>query len=338
MASLANNVFLRLHKWAARQNENFLTESLAVVLRSLLDLAPAEGIRMVSRITGGFVDPTETEAGAIELRAQVSTDSGRPDLEIRSPNRLVTVEVKAESKLHSRQLDRYRHHLRQSGAESTRLVLLTLYPEDIPAEGARPDIEIRWFELANWLEDEVVRIRQTSEVAGFLTLQFIAFLKARRMALSQVEKALPDGLCALPNLLMMLSHAATACNVSLKRSANWEYIGANLEGGRYWIGIVYAKPEELRFSAWHPIDLDAARRLDVGVPFESRHIPGGFGWRNTVELGSESVHFFSRSKVGQMEWLEHFLRDCLTKARSIEQPDQGPSQADEQETGPDTDE
>ena len=56
MASPANNVFLRLHKWAWRQDENFLTESLAVVLEHLLVLAPAVGVRLVARLTGGFID------------------------------------------------------------------------------------------------------------------------------------------------------------------------------------------------------------------------------------------------------------------------------------------
>ena len=43
MASPSNNLFLRLHKWAVRQDENFLTESLAVVLEQLLVLAPEVG-------------------------------------------------------------------------------------------------------------------------------------------------------------------------------------------------------------------------------------------------------------------------------------------------------
>jgi hypothetical protein len=36
------------------------------------------------------------------------------------------------------------------------------------------------------------------------------------------------------------------------------------------------------------------------------------------------VHFFSRSKVSQIEWLIGFVRECLTMARSIQTPDQPP--------------
>ena len=93
------NLFARLHKWAARQDENFLTESLAVVLEQLLILAPAVGVRLVSRLTGGFIDLEPTNVDAIEIHTQIETGSGRPDLEFRTPHRLAWVEVKAESEL-----------------------------------------------------------------------------------------------------------------------------------------------------------------------------------------------------------------------------------------------
>jgi hypothetical protein len=70
MASPVANLFLRLHKWAARQDENFLTESLAVVLEQLLALAPEVGTRLVARLTGGFIDlpPTAPERSRSALR------------------------------------------------------------------------------------------------------------------------------------------------------------------------------------------------------------------------------------------------------------------------------
>src|SRR5438874_8951321 len=99
MASPANNLFLRLHKWASRQDENFLTEALAVVLEHLLVLAPAVGVGLVRRLTGGFIDLPPEDAGGIEIHTQVEAASGRPDLEVRIPHRIVWVEVKAESEL-----------------------------------------------------------------------------------------------------------------------------------------------------------------------------------------------------------------------------------------------
>src|SRR5271165_4424997 len=99
MAAPANNLFLRLHKWAWRQDENFLTESLAIVLEQLLALAPAVGTRLVARLTAGLIRLAPEDAGAIQVRTQVETGQGRPDLEISVPHRLVWIEVKAESEL-----------------------------------------------------------------------------------------------------------------------------------------------------------------------------------------------------------------------------------------------
>ncbi len=154
MASPSNNLFLRLHKWAVRQDENFLTESLAVVLEQLLVLAPEVGARLVARLTGGFIGVASDNAAAIEIRTQVETGHGRPDLEIYTPDRLVWIEVKAESELRPGQLEGYRIGLGKTGAEETRLILLTRYPEVIQPEAERPDLEVRWFELVDWIESE----------------------------------------------------------------------------------------------------------------------------------------------------------------------------------------
>src|SRR5437879_5257543 len=147
MASPSTNLFLRLHKWAWRQDENFLTESLAVVLEHLLVLAPPVGTRLVSRLTGGFIDLSAEDASAIELQPQVEATQGRPDLEVRSPHRLVWVEVKAESELRVGQLEGYRVLLNESGIAQTRLILLTRYAETIQPGAERPDLEVRWFEV-----------------------------------------------------------------------------------------------------------------------------------------------------------------------------------------------
>src|SRR5262249_597515 len=99
------NIFARLHKWATRQDENFLTESLAVLLEQLLILAPEVGTQLIRRLTDGFIDVPPGNASTIEIQTQVETAEGKPDLEIRTPFRLVWIEVKAESPLRSGQLE-----------------------------------------------------------------------------------------------------------------------------------------------------------------------------------------------------------------------------------------
>ena len=82
------NLFARLHKWATRQDENYVTESLAVLLEQLLILAPEVGTRLIARLTGGFIEVGADDAASIDIDTQVEATHGRPDLEIRVPDRL----------------------------------------------------------------------------------------------------------------------------------------------------------------------------------------------------------------------------------------------------------
>jgi hypothetical protein len=319
------NLFLRLHKWASRQDENFLTESLAVVLEQLLVLAPAVGTRLVARLTGGFIEVSPDDASTIEIHTQVEAGQGRPDLEIRNPHRTAWVEVKAESELRVGQLDGYRVLLGECGVEQTRLVLLTRYPEVFQSGDARPDLEIRWFEFADWLEIELPAAEAAGEVASFLARQLLDFLEARSMTLAQVGKYMPEGLRALSNLMNMLFEAAAACKaLPIKKGAGWDYIGLYLDGRKYWTGVDFPEPEKLWFRTCCQIDRDAAAKLGSGELAEESWVPGRYRWCRAIDLDSEPIHFFSRSKVSQMQWLEEFVRDCLVKARSIETPDQPP--------------
>jgi hypothetical protein len=318
------NLFARLHKWATRQDENFLTESLAVVLVQWLILAPEVGVRLVSRLTSGFVDLAPGDASAIEIHTQVETGSGRPDLEISTKDRLVWIEVKVESPLRAGQLEGYRVLLAESGIKQTRLVLLTQYPEVFQADETRPDLEVRWFELADWLESELPAVEAANEIASFLARQFLGFLRERNMNLTQVGKYMPEGVRALANMLNMLNEAAIACKVPAKQAASWEYIGLRLDGQKYWFGLTYENPDELWFGTRCRIDPEAAARLGEGELGEENWIPGRYRWWRGAELASESIHFFERSKVSQIRWLESFLRECLDMARSIETPDQPP--------------
>jgi hypothetical protein len=324
MAAAAANLFLRLHKWAARQDENFLTESLAVVLELLLTLAPEVGVRLVSRLTGGFIDLPSDAASAIVIRTQVEAVQGRPDLEIRTPHRLAWIEVKAESELRTGQLEGYRVLLGGSGIAETRLILLTRYPEVFPAASEHPDLAVRWFNVAGWLEEEASAAKAAGEVAGFLVQQFLDFLGARTMNLTQVGKFMPEGLRDVMSMMNMLREAAAACKVSAKTSAAWNYNGLNLDGMKYWVGVDYVDPDKIWFRTRGRIYPDAARKLPIGEVTQESWVPGGYRWCRSAELNSEDVHFFARSKVSQMEWLEAFLSDCLRKARSVETPDQPP--------------
>ncbi|MBX9585365.1 MAG: hypothetical protein K2X87_34085 [Gemmataceae bacterium] len=333
MPSPPANVFARLHKWAWRQDENFLTEALAVVLENFLVLAPAVGARLVTRLTGGVIDLPAGSAGRVAVATQVEAGAGRPDLEISTPEQLVWIEVTAESTLRVGQLEGYRVLLGESGVGQTRLVLLTRHPEEYRTEEARPDAEVRWFELADWLGDELPAAEAAGEVPGFLVRQFLDFLEGRGMTLAQVGKYMPEGLRALTNLMNMLVEAAAACRVPPKRAPAWDSLGLKLDGDRYWVGVNFEEPEKLGFGTRGRINRDSAVALGIGELTEEAWVPGQLRWWRGVELDSEPVHFYSRSKISQMRWLEGFLRECLDQARSIEVPDQPPPADDPAASG-----
>jgi hypothetical protein len=329
------NLFARLHKWATRQDENYLTESLAVVLEQLLVRAPEIGVRLVKQLTGGFIEVNPDNASAIEIRTQVEAGQGRPDLEISTSERMVWIEVKAESELRAGQLEGYRVLLRECGVAETRLILLTQYPEVFHEDETLPDLEIRWFELADWLENELPMVEAANAVADFLARQFLEFLRERNMNLAQVGWQMPDGFRALSNLFNMLFEAAAACKVSVKKatgSVPTLSIGLKLDGAKYAVGVNSDEPNTLWFGTRCRIDPEAAARLGTGEVLEDNSVPGSYRWWRGVELDSEPVHFFARSKVGQMRWLENFIRECLTMARSIETLDQPPIPDEPEET------
>jgi hypothetical protein len=126
-----------------------------------------------------------------------------------------------------------------------------------------------------------------------------------------------EGVRALRDMLNMLTWAAEGCKVTAVPSACRRRIGLELDQ-RFWIGMVYKEAELLLFQTERcRINVPAARQLAVGRVLEDDEAPGGFRWRRAADLTSESVHFFARGKVSQMDWLEGFLQESLNLARQI---------------------
>ncbi len=323
MEAAENNLFLRLHKWASRQDENFCTEALALVLSHLQTGQPAVCARLLEAVTEGFLVVPPDKVVEIDVRTQVETTEGRPDLEIRWADCLVVIEVKVESELRKGQLEGYRVFLRESGRARTQLVLLTQYPQAFEPSDEKPDLTIRWHQVAEWLDREIRHQAIADPVARFVSKQFVDFLEARSMTIAQVNWQMAEGVRALRSLLNMLAAAAVACKVSAKRSSSWDYLGFNLDR-RYWVGVFLDAPTQLCFQALSRIDPQRAASLGVGAVVEAKWLPEGLMWQRVIDLDSEQAHFYSRSKASQMQWLEGFLAECLAQARSIETSDQPP--------------
>ena len=79
-----NNLLVRLHKWASRQDENFLTEAFVHLLQHLPAYEAEAGVRLIGRLTNGVIAESADHAKAIEIRPQVVSGEGTPDISIRT--------------------------------------------------------------------------------------------------------------------------------------------------------------------------------------------------------------------------------------------------------------
>lgn len=335
MEAQRNNLLARLHKWAHRQDENFITEAFAHLLQHLLDEEPEAGVHILEAVTGGFIRLKQEEARSVELRTQIVLSEGRPDLEIRTPKQLVYVEVKAESEVNPEQLRRYRRLLADSGVLSTALVLLTRYPVILAEGDEQPDTFVRWYHVAEWLEQESNRYR-FRPVSSYLVNQFLGFLGARNMVMGQVTYEIFGGVRALRTFTDMLCEAAAACGLQALPSARPDYmgikIGANLKKPDYYLGIYFDRPEVLVFQTdYRKVDPEAAARLGIEGVAEWPTKQGHY-WQRELNLQSEETAFSVRTKARQLQLLEKFLGACLDTVRRIEIHDETETPADKDDS------
>jgi hypothetical protein len=315
MPSPDDNLLLRLHKWAWRQDENFMTEALAHLIQHLLEREPEAGVSFLASLTKDFFTLRAEEARTVIVRTQVFSADGTPDLDLRSVQERVILEVKVESPVRTDQLRRYRKLLDESRWVRTQLVLLTRYPEALSPE--IPVRHIRWFQLARWLEEE--RSRYAFEpVSAYLVDQFLGFLGARNMTIEQVTWEMSGGIRALRALSSMLSETASDLGHSPQLHGDRDYMGVYLDRRAYWLGIKYDNPTVLEFSTHRrKVDPQVAERLGIEGIVE-RDDKQGHAWIRSLNLEAEEIHFFARSKVSQRQFLEKFLRDCLETVKEIE--------------------
>src|ERR1700722_2549593 len=97
MAGFQNNLLVRLHKWAVRHDENFLTETFAYLLEYLAENEPEAAAEIVARITSGIITLSPQHMRVLEVRTQISGEEGIPDIELRTGQHFVIIEVKSEA-------------------------------------------------------------------------------------------------------------------------------------------------------------------------------------------------------------------------------------------------
>lgn len=314
------NLLVALHHWASRQDENFITDAFAHLLRRLLAEDGPAGIQLVRFLTDDRF-PDIPNATAIIVRTQVTVAKGRPDIEISGLNHLIYVEAKVESGLGDRQLERYLEELDAANApEASTLVVLSRYPVEITPSISHRVIAKRWYQVAHWLVEALGRGEVKNSVNQFLVEQLLEFFKTRNITMEKCESEMLKGVQAFRNLTAMVSEAIVGRQMTLKDSFGREWAGYYFDKTNqdFFLGVYYERLNVLVFETKNfPVVPDADQRLGFGKVSRVYHTTNKRLWMNELFLDSDEVKFFAQTREGQMQCIEKFLSDSLDAVARI---------------------
>lgn len=179
----SDNLLLALNKWAPNQQENYLTEAFAYILRRLQRIDPDALFVVLCRLTSGAIK-FKDEIPSLQITTQVPTAAGTPDIEIAGPDLLVYIEVKDQSPVDDVQLLGYSEELGRQTQATRGLVLLTRR-----APSPLPDIRllsppVRWPAVYRWLGE--VGTQTNDEVTQYMVDEFRGLLGGLGMAVEKV--------------------------------------------------------------------------------------------------------------------------------------------------------
>lgn len=317
---MKNNLLTALHRWASRQDENFITDAFAHLLRHLLAADAAVGRKLLQFLTDEKFS-VGSNNGSIQVKTQVTLAQGRPDIEISSEGQLVYVEAKVESGLGDRQLERYLAELdgKQSSG-STTLVVLSRYPIEVPVAIRDRIIARRWYQVAHWLVERKAEL--TNGVNVFLVQQLIEFFETRNIIMEKVGPEMLPGLKAFDSLMAMVTEAIVAQKMTFKDSFGREWSGCYIDKTKqeFFFGVYRERPHILVFETFNFLVVgNADELLGFGKSERVSHTRNKQKWSNELRLDSEESPFFALSRMEQMDRIEGFLRESLIAVQKIRQ-------------------
>ncbi len=222
MTAPSPSLLLRLHKLAVGNDENFLTETLAFLLDHLLVQEPPLCLELFNLLTGNLWRLGEEDLPIFEVKTQVGTVEGYPDIQIQGIGHLGFIEGKVEAPLGNRQLERYRKVLKKSGMPNTVLSLLTRYPVEFGENEEKPDVVVRWHEVAQWIEEGIAK--PCKDITRYLFRQFLGLLRGRGMTMDTVGWEMPEGVRSLRSLMEMLFEVGSAFQANPWKHYTWDVL------------------------------------------------------------------------------------------------------------------
>jgi len=313
------NLLVALHHWASRQDENFITDAFAHLLRHLIARDKMVGLELLCYLTDERLSVTFDDS-PIEIRTQVTVAKGRPDIEISSIDHLVYVEAKVESGLGDRQLERYLEELDAcKSPEASTLVVLSRYPVEIHSDISKRVVTRRWYQVAHWLIEALARGDIKDCVNKFLVEQMIDFFKSRNIMMEKVGPEMLTGVRAFRSLTAMLSEAILAQGMTPKISFGHHWAGHYIDKQDFFFGIYYERLNILVFETYQfPVIADVSLDLGIGKIVRDSYTLNKHKWRNELALDSEECNFFEQTRECQMQCIEKFLSDSLEAVKKVQ--------------------
>jgi hypothetical protein len=143
------------------------------------------------------------------------------------------------------------------------------------------------------------------------TGQFTEFSEGMAMSVERVDRRCSDRIQSLGALMHMLREAAVNSGGKVTSAAptieDWG-VSFTIGDALYWTGLSYFESEILFVRVF---GVNRNRALEIGFGSVQGWIPNGYSWWNRLDLESERVRFFAKTKSSQIECIEQFLRESI---------------------------
>jgi len=313
-AESEGNLFLSLHKWAHRQDENFTTDAFAHLLRRLISKEPSLAHAVLRKLTGDRFKLAEADCHQLKVILQRREDGNQPDIRINSGDIRIIIEVKVGAQLDWEQIQRYLIELKDSVCTRPCLGVLT---RDCVLQKDRMDAVhsyARWQDVHEKLANKAIR----DPITEYLTLQFLEFLTERRMTMEKVRSELKDGVTSLENLIVMLEEAVKKSGDNpkpeyWKEGCTGVWFGPRKQccsNGSYWCGISHRNAGCLVFQVY------GQRKSDSKLPDRWEWVAEGKQQEDVLRYKLPlTTGFFQGDAKDQWDKIDEFVSHRLKELR-----------------------
>lgn len=319
----SNNLLTALHKWAHRQDENFITDAFAHLLRHLLEAAPPIACEVLRLLIPDDVSLQPEECSEVTVTTQSPSETGTPDMTVAWGTSLLFIEAKVDSGFGTSQLPRYRKlldkQLESGNVENGWLTTLTRrhVPDSAMMEsGCR---SVRWqtvVEHLDRLSDEVI----PDPVTRHLIQQFTAFIRQRMIEMQQITPELTAGVASLRRMLEMINQSLKDQEISIhQKMSGWYKVGYWLNRKRWRVFISYRHPHVVVFET-SDVPISELHKAQISTGEFHKPTKGNkrLQWLNRLDLNDNDGEFYGLSPHGQKDRLDSFIRTSVEIAQQID--------------------